>query len=79
MNNIRNGKGKEFYKNGNIKYDGDWANDKLKGYGKYIYEDGTYYIGKFRNNLRHGRGSIYNKNDNLLLNSIWVNDKTFII
>ena len=42
-----NGKGIYYYSNGNIKYEGDWVNDDLEGYGKYICEDGEYYIGQW--------------------------------
>ena len=30
-------------------YEGDWVNDDREGNGKCIYEDGTYYIGEFKN------------------------------
>ena len=33
-------------------YEGDWANDKLEGNGKYIWKDGEYYIGQYKNGLR---------------------------
>ena len=46
MNGLKNGRGKEYYKNGKIKYEGDFINDKYEGYGKYIWENGEYYIGK---------------------------------
>ena len=35
---VHNGKGKEYYKNGNIKYYGDFVNGKYEGNGKYIYK-----------------------------------------
>ena len=44
-NNIPNGKGIKYYKNGNILYEGNFINGKFEGKGKYIYEDGAYYIG----------------------------------
>ena len=34
---------------------------KYEGYGKFIYEDCSYYIGKFKNSLRHGKGIQYYK------------------
>ena len=46
-----NGKGKEYYSNGNIRYEGDYVNGKREGNGKYIFEDGTYYIGEWKNGL----------------------------
>ena len=47
MNGLRHGKGILYYKNGNIKYEGDFVNDKYEGNGKYIWENGEYYIGQF--------------------------------
>ena len=35
---MKHGKGKLFDKNGNIEYEGDFVNDKVEGYGKYIYD-----------------------------------------
>ena len=35
-NSFRHGKGKLFYKNGNVKYDGDWINDIGEGEGHFI-------------------------------------------
>ena len=37
----RQGKGKYYDENGNLKYDGDWVNDCLEGNGKYFYNNGT--------------------------------------
>ena len=54
-NGLRKGKGIEYYSNENIKYDGDWINDKREGNGKYILEDGKYYIGQFKNDLGNGK------------------------
>ena len=51
---LRHGKGKVFYLNGDIKYDGDFIDDKYEGNGKYYHEDGEHYIGQFKNGLRHG-------------------------
>ena len=62
---LKHGKGKIYYKNGNIKYDGDFVKDKFEGYGKYIYENGNYYIGQWVNGLRQGKGKIYYKNGNI--------------
>ena len=43
-NNLRNGKGTEYYSNGKIKYEGDFVNDEYEGNGKYIYENDKYRI-----------------------------------
>ena len=46
---------KEYYKNGDIKYDGDFVNDVYEGKGKYIFENGKYYIGQWLNGKANGK------------------------
>ena len=53
---LKHGKGIEYYKNNNIKYDGDFVNDKYEGNGNYYYENGEYYIGQWFNGLKNGKG-----------------------
>ena len=72
-NKLRNGKGIEYYSNGNIKYDGEFVNDKFEGKGKYIWEDGNYYIGQFKNGLSHGKGIEYYSNGNIMYDGEWIN------
>ena len=74
-NDLRNGKGTEYYSNGNIKYDGDWINDKYEGNGKYIWENGEYYIGQWKNGLSHGKGIEYYSNGKIKYEGDWVDDK----
>ena len=74
-NNLRNGEGILYNKNGNIKYDGEWANGEMEGNGKYYYENGAYYIGQFKNNLRNGKGILYYKNGNIFYDGEWFNNK----
>ena len=46
---IRNGKGKEFYLNGELKYEGEYLNDKREGKGKEYSEEGELiFIGKYK-------------------------------
>ena len=55
-----------YYANGNIMYEGDFVNDKFEGKGKYIWEDGEYYIGQFKNGVRsHGKGEEYYSNGSI--------------
>ena len=68
-------KGIAYYKNGNIKYDGDFVEDEFEGKGKYIYENGKYYEGQWSNSLRHGEGILYNKNGKIKHKGIFVNGK----
>ena len=65
MNGLQHGKGKEYYKNDNIIYDGDFVNDKYEGNGKLIFENGEYYFGQWLNGLQHGKGKEYYKNGNI--------------
>ena len=74
-NGLRNGKGIEYYSNGNIKYEGDWINDKYEGNGKYIWENGKVYIGQHKNGFKHGKGILYYPNGNIKYEGIWINDK----
>ena len=46
-------------------YDGEFVNDKYEGNGKYIYENGNYYIGSWLNGVKHGKGILYNKNNTI--------------
>ena len=64
-----------YYSNGNIKYDGDWINDKAEGNGKGIWEDDAYYIGQFKNGLRNGKGTKYYKNGKIGFEGDYINDK----
>ena len=66
LDDLRHGKGILYYKNGNIKYDGNFVKDKFEGNGKYIWEDGVYYIGQWLNSLKHGKGKLYSKNGTIL-------------
>tara|TARA_Y100000741_G_C18243629_1_gene554626 strand:+ start:1038 stop:1820 length:783 start_codon:yes stop_codon:yes gene_type:complete len=78
-----NGYGIEYYKNGNIKYIGDFKNSQKDGYGVYYIEpDKILYEGQYKNDKRHGHGILYyyNKIDNkitdvkLIVKSIFKND-----
>ena len=62
---LKHGKGIDYYKNGNIKYEGDFMKGKYDGIGKYIEENGDYYIGEWKNGLRNGKGILYDKNGNI--------------
>ena len=75
LNEAPHGTGKLYYKNGNIKYEGEFVDGKKEGNGKYIYENGKYYSGQWLNDYRHGKGILFYKNDNIKYDGEFANDK----
>ena len=61
-NDLMHGKGKIYYKEGNVLYDGEFIKDKFDGNGTYFDKEGNYYKGKWKNGLKHGKGITYFKN-----------------
>ena len=59
----------------NIKYEGDFINDKRDGNGKNIFENGYYYIGQFKNGLRNGKGILYYSKGNIKYEGNWIKDE----
>ena len=43
--------------NGDI-YKGSFVDGKKSGFGRYIWNNGTVYVGHFENNLYHGEGAM---------------------
>ena len=62
---LNKGKGMLYYLNNQIKYEGDFVNDKFGGKVKYIFKDENYYIGQFKNRLKRGKGILYDKYGNI--------------
>ena len=48
---------------------------KAEGNGKYIWKDGEYYIGQFKNGLSHGKGTKYISNRNIKYESGYIRRK----
>lgn len=60
--NELNGKGTEYFLNGNIKYEGKFKNSYYHGKGTLYYENGQVkYKGEFKNGSFHGKGTLYNE------------------
>ena len=56
----KNGKGRDYYENGKIKYEGNFVDDKYEDKeAKYYYENGDLYIGEFKDGIMNGNGIIY--------------------
>ena len=65
----KNGKYKEYYNNGNLKYDGNFKDDEYNDEnGQYIFENGDTYTGQFKNGKKHGKGFLLNKNYEVIKN-----------
>ena len=75
LNGLKHGKGNLYDRNDNIKYEGDFIKDRFEGIGKYIYEEGEYFFGKWLNGLKHGTGTIYYKNGKIKFDGNYINDK----
>ena len=54
-----------YNKEGNIKYEGGFFNGHAEGYGKYILDNGDYYLGDWKNGIFIGKGIIYYMNGNI--------------
>ena len=53
----------------------EYANGKAEGYGKYIYENGKYYIRQWKTGLYHGKGILYYPNGNIMYEGDFINNK----
>ena len=53
----------------------DWIDEKPEGKGKYIYENGEYYIGEFKSGERHGKGILYYSDGKIKQKGNWINDE----
>ena len=59
----KNGEGKEYYKDGKIKFEGNFLDDKYDGEGKFYDENGEIYIGQFKNGKKNGNFCIIKDNE----------------
>ena len=60
-NNVIEGKGFMFYKNGNT-FEGSFKNNKMEGKGIFNFIQGNKYIGEYKGGLRDGKGIVYYSN-----------------
>ena len=67
LNGEKNGKGKEYYKNGNLIFEGEYLNGRRNGKGKEYNEHGNLiYEGEYLYGRRNGKGKEYNEHGNLI-------------
>ena len=72
---MSNNNNKVFYKNGDLKYEGELINGRIMhGSGIYYSENGQKYIGEFKNNKKHGYGIEYYSNGDIYQGK-WIDDK----
>lgn len=68
--NCRTGDGIFAFPDGS-KYEGQFLNGKIDGWGTWYYANGDKYVGTFRNNYAHGKGTLYHK-DSTKVTGDWV-------
>ncbi len=68
-NGKREGRGVEYYSDGEKKYVGNFLNGKFHGNGTYFFKNGDKYVGKFKNGLMNDDRAyiIYNNNVRLVV------------
>ena len=64
-----------YYSNGNVKYDGDWLNGNIEGYGRFNWKNGFYYIGQWKKCVRSGKGAEYYPNGKIRYEGDFYNDR----
>ena len=68
--NCRTGDGIFAFPDGS-KYEGQFLNGRIDGWGTWFYANGDKYVGTFRNNYAHGKGTLYRK-DSTKVTGDWV-------
>ena len=56
------------------KYEGEFKDGKIKGKGRFIWEDGKIYEGEYNNFMKNGNGKFI-WNENKYYDGQWVNNK----
>ena len=72
----KKGKGKDYYEDGKIKYEGNFEDDEYNDdKGKFYDENGNKYEGKFTKGKKNGEFSVYDKDGKLINKIKYENDK----
>ena len=79
LNGKKHGKGIEYAKNGNLKYNGEYLNGKRNGkgklYNKKYYFNKIVYEGEFLNGKKSGRGIEFDDYNNFKYEGEYTNGK----
>ena len=67
----RNGKGIEYYENGDLKYDGNFVNDEYDWNGISHHNNNLIYVGSFKNWKKHGFGFAVKNDEIILEGNLW--------
>ena len=72
-----NGKGKEYYGNQKLKYEGNYENGKKNGEGILYYRFSGYinYVGNFKDGKKEGQGKEFDNWGNLIYEGLYSNDE----
>ena len=71
-----NGKGKEYYNDGTLKFEGQYLNCQKNGKGKEYYENGKLkFEGEYSNGIRNGKGKEYLINGDLIFEGEYLDGK----
>ena len=74
----RNGIGKEYYDNGNLKFEGEYINEKKNGKGKYYYKNGKLSIeGEYKDGKLNGKVKKYDINGKITFEGEYKNGDTW--
>ena len=75
----KKGKFKDYYENGELKYEGNFEDDEYNDdNGKFYFKNGDIYIGQFKNGKKHGKGFILIKNSGLIKENVEYQNDEYI-
>ena len=79
LNELKNGKGKEYYPNGQLKFEGEYLKGKRNGEGREYDYGGLIFEGNYINDIKEGVGKeFYSKGISLFnINNTYENQKSF--
>jgi len=71
-----NGKGKEYYNDGKLKFEGEYLNGNRNGKGKeYDYHGKLEFEGEYLNEKRNGKGKEFDEDGNVIFEGEYLNGK----